>query len=272
MGLFDKFKKKEPMPKMKTNPAEEQFQLAMDYSNREQHSEALAAFRKVLELDPNYQPDIVHYGIALCYDAQGMTDFALEELHKVLHYNPAHVEAHIVSGTLYAKKNRFADAVNEYETVLRMAPNHELAPEMKRSIDQWRADASGGTIQKLVEDLDLFIKQAEQAFKVKLDYTPQSLAIMDGLIDAGWTPQSGGMGVLRLAGTYVGEVIVRNMGGEWRVAQPVEESGIEGLSRAGVKPFFIALDKFKKGKAGSLFESYKELAAEVEGVRKSLYG
>jgi tetratricopeptide (TPR) repeat protein len=272
MGIFDKLKKKEPMPVIKKDPAEEQFQIAMGFSNQEKHQEALQAFRKVLELDPNYQPDTVHYGIALAYDAQGMNDFAIEELRRVLSYNPTHIEAHIIMGTILARQNRFQDATAEYQTALRMAPFHELADEMKKSIAVWTADTTGETVNNLRNDLAAFMKQAQEQFKLKLDYSPESLAKLDGLIDAGWNPQSGGMGVLRIAGTYFGEVMLKNLGGEWRTVQPVEESEIAGLGRNGIKPFYIALDKFKKGKAGSLFESYKEIAAEIHNVQKSMYG
>ncbi len=66
MGLFDR-RKDAPSgaPAFRRNPAEEQFQQAMALSNEERHAEALSAFRRVLEIDPRFQPDMVHYGMAL---------------------------------------------------------------------------------------------------------------------------------------------------------------------------------------------------------------
>jgi tetratricopeptide (TPR) repeat protein len=245
------------------SPADEQFQAAVELSNQELHSEAVMAFRKVLELDPDFQPDIVHYGMALAYDAMGMEGQAIEELDTVISFNPANVEAHIILGSIHSRKSRFEEAAVEYEKALAIKPGHELAAEMKRSIAQWRMSSSGEALRKLREDLGLFISQAQGQFGVRLDFGPSSLGTMDRLIDAGWNLQAGGIGVLRLAGTYVGEVILRNLGGEWRLMQPAEESEIAGLGREGIRPFFMALEKFQKGRAGSLLGSYRKLAAEL---------
>jgi tetratricopeptide (TPR) repeat protein len=245
------------------NPADAQFQAAVELSNQELHSEAIMAFQKVLEIDPNFQPDIVHYGMALAYDAMGMEAQAIEELGAVVSLNPANVEAHIILGSIHDRRGRYEEAAREYETALAIKPDHELAAEMRRSITQWRASSSGEALSKLREDLDMFISQAQRQFGVRLDFGPASLGTMDRLIDAGWNLQAGGIGVLRLAGTYVGEVIIRNLGGKWRLTQPPEESEITGLGREGLRPFFIALEKFQKGRAGSLLESYRKLASEL---------
>ena len=249
-----------PQPK---SAADAQFQAAVELSNQELHSEAIMAFQKVLELDPNFQPDIVHYGIALAYDAMGMDAQAVEELGAVLSINPSNVEALIVLGSIHSRRGRYEKAARSYEAALAIKPNHELAPEMRNSIAQWRMSTSGEGLARLREDLGMFISQAQGQFGVRLDFSAASLGTMDRLIDAGWNLQAGGIGVLRLAGTYIGEVIVRNLGGEWRLAQPVEESEISGLGREGIRPFFMALEKFQKGSAGSLFGSFRKLASEV---------
>ena len=243
--------------------ADAQFQAAVELSNQELHSEAIMAFRKVLELDPNFQPDIIHYGMALAYDAMGMEAQAIEELGAVVSINPSNVEAHIILGSIHARKGRYEEAARSYETALAIKPGHELAAEMRRSIAQWRASPSGEALARLREDLAMFIAQAQSVFGVKLDFGPASLGTMDRLIDGGWNLQAGGIGVLRLAGTYVGEVIVRNLGGEWKILQPVEESEISGLGREGIRPFFVALEKLQKGSAGSLLGSYRKLASEL---------
>ena len=273
MPLFGR--KKEPQPRPAQQPAQQaaappprsaadaQFQAAVELSNQELHSEAIIAFQKVLQIDPNFQPDIVHYGMALAYDAMGMEAQAIDELGAVVSINPANAEAHIILGSIHARKGRYEEATRSYETALAIKPDHELATEMRRSITQWRASSSGEMLAKLREDLDMFISQAQRQFGVRLDFGPPSLGTMDRLIDAGWNLQAGGMGVLRLAGTYVGEVVIRNLGGEWRLTQPVEESEIAGLGREGIRPFFIALEKFQKGRAGSLLGGFRKLASEL---------
>jgi len=264
MGLFDR-RRKEAAPPMaqKLNPAEEQFQAAMQLSNQERHAEALAAFRRVLEIDPNYQPEMVHYGMALAYDGLGDSGMAVTELNNVLAINPAQVEAHFILGTIHARQNRLEHAIAEYEAVLRMRPAHELAGEIRKSIAQWRLDLSGGPLEGLRQDLAVFIGQAERQLGARLDFSPASLRVLDGIIDGGWTPASGGVGVLHLAGTYIGEVVIRNLGGRWRVAVAVEESEIEGLGATGIRPFYIALDKFKRGRAAPLLQTYRKLETEL---------
>jgi tetratricopeptide (TPR) repeat protein len=268
MGLFDR-RRDAPAgaPAVRRNPAEEQFQQAMALSHEERHAEALSAFRRVLELDPRFQPDLVHYGMALAYDGLGDSDSAVTELENVLSINPAQVEAHFILGTIHARHNRLEHAIAEYEAVLRMRPNHELAGELGKSIARWKLDLSGGPIVGFRRDLEAFIAQAGRQFGVRLDYSVESLRVLDGLIDGGWTPANGGLGVLHLAGTYIGEVIIRNLGGRWSVAPAVEESEIAGLGAAGVRPFYIALDKFKRGRAAPLPETYLALLSQLGPAR-----
>ena len=272
MPLFGRKKTQVPQPVQQPAPraappprsaADAQFQAAVELSNQELHSEAVMAFQKVLEIDPNFQPDIVHYGMALAYDAMGMEAQAIDELGAVLAINPSNVEALIILGSIHARKGRYEDAAAAYERALAIKPGHELAAEMRRSISEWRASSSGEVLVRLREDLGMFIAQAQSVFGVKLDFSAVSLGTMDRLIDGGWNLQSGGIGVLRLAGTYVGEVMVRNLGGQWRLMEPVEESEIAGLGREGIRPFFIVLEKFQKGNAGSLLGSYRKLASEL---------
>ncbi|MBM4249606.1 MAG: tetratricopeptide repeat protein [Euryarchaeota archaeon] len=266
MGLWGRGREGPAAPVQAANPAEEQFQRAMALANQERHAEALSAFRRVLELDPRYQPEMVRYGMALALEELGDSDRAVTELENVLSINPAHVDARFMLGTIHARRNRLEHAIQEYEAVLRMRPGHELAGEMKRSIARWRLDLSGGPIARFREELSEFIAQAERRFSVRLDFTEESLRVLDGLIDGGWTPAAGGVGVLHLAGTYIGEVMVRNLGGRWSVAPAVEESEITGLGATGIRPFFIALDKFRRGRAAPLYETYQAIRAQLGGA------
>jgi tetratricopeptide (TPR) repeat protein len=261
MPLFGRKKEPVPQPAQQAAPraaappprsaADAQFQAAVELSNQELHSEAVMAFQKVLELHPGFQPDIVHYGMALAYDAMGMEAQAIDELGAVLAINPSNVEALIILGSIHARKGRYEDAAQAYERALAIKPGHELAAEMRRSISEWRASSSGEVLVRLREDLGMFIAQAQSVFGVKLDFSAVSLGTMDRLIDGGWNLRSGGIGVLR------------NLGGQWRLMEPVEESEIAGLGREGIRPFFIVLEKFQKGNAGSLLGSYRKLASEI---------
>jgi hypothetical protein len=47
------------------------------------------------------------------------------------------------------------------------------------------------------------------------------------------------------------------------VAPAVEESEIAGLGATGIRPFFIALDKFRRGRAAPLYETYRGICAQL---------
>lgn len=58
---------------------------------------------------------------------------------------------------------------------------------------------------------------------IELDYTPESLSRVDGLLTAGLEEGGDDPGsLLLMTGCYVGEVIRRHLGGEWTQAEPGE--------------------------------------------------
>lgn len=258
MGFFDRFRKKEEKILPKINPAEEMFQKAMMYSNQENYDDAIKCFRKVLEIDPTYKTDLVHYGIGLAYDGKGIEDLATEELRRAISINPRLVDAHIYLGSMYARRNDILLAIQEYEIALRLAPNHELAEEMKRSVATWKKDMSGETLNEMINEVDEFIEESKKALGVILDYSPESLERLNAIIDGGWNPKTGGPIVIRITAVYFGETVVRNLGGRWRIVRPIEDCAIVG-DYGTIRPFHIVAQKFAIGKDFSLFKEYNEI-------------
>ena len=68
------------------NSPEEWFELGKDYYKQNQWSQAVAAFQKVIELDPTYQAAYANLGAA--YHRQNNLDLAIAQYQKALELNP----------------------------------------------------------------------------------------------------------------------------------------------------------------------------------------
>lgn len=112
--------------------------------------EALAAYRKVLELDPNFAPAHINLG-TLYYNAQ---DYESAEHHyrKAIECDPRYALAYFDLGNVLDETGRIPEAIKAYETALRLAPTYadahynialayERTREVRRALVHWRAYA-----------------------------------------------------------------------------------------------------------------------------------
>lgn len=115
----------------------------------------------------------------------------------------------------------------------------------------------------------------EMAPQIGLDYSVDSLQRLDQFISEhfdGKSTQEVGETMLLRVGSYVGEVIIRHLGGHWN------EEGLPEINEVGpldvVHPLEKAQKRFQNGKADSLAWYYHSLAkqayeAELEQAGKS---
>ena len=75
-----------PALETEANSPEEWFELGKDYYKQNQWSQAVAAFQKVVELDPTYQAAYANLGAA--YHRQNNLDLAVTQYQKALELNP----------------------------------------------------------------------------------------------------------------------------------------------------------------------------------------
>jgi HEAT repeat protein len=76
--------------------------------------------------------------------------------------------------------------------------------------------ASEKIVRKIQEQAETLVRLAEQKFKVKLDYSEESLALADDLITVFFkTRREHYIKAAVLIGSYLGETIIRNLGGKW---------------------------------------------------------
>ncbi|MDR5682739.1 MAG: DUF6278 family protein [Armatimonadota bacterium] len=111
------------------------------------------------------------------------------------------------------------------------------------------------------------VRAVRRLVGIELDYSPASLEICDRLIDEGWADHTPGKvdAVVNLFGAYLGEVIIRNLGGQWAVD---DKFGIcvAGIGRIGGRalPLVHAGRRFLQGRQASLSAYYESLAALLE--------
>lgn len=237
------------------HPAEPMFKEAMNLLNSDQYDEAITAFNNLIQQYPDFEPSMMYYGLGVAYDGQGYNDYSVQMLQQSIQANVQNFEAHIFLGNIYAKIGKHQDAIAEYSFVVENNPQHELAPGLRAQIEELRNFSPEAARAKLVDEVEAFRHLVKQQMKVDLDFTPRSLEVLNMIMDAGFSDVS-------LAGGYIGEVIVRNLGGQWNVVMPREESTIEGLGM-NIQPFDVAAKKVEYGKKLSILAQYNYIQSNM---------
>jgi tetratricopeptide (TPR) repeat protein len=129
--------------------------VALEEDPRSQ-AEAIAAYRKVLDLDPGHAAAYINLG-TLYYNRQ---DYAKAESHyrKAVEVDPRYALAYFDLGNVLDETGRVADAINAYKTALQLAPTYadahynlalayEKTRQSRAALQHWRAyvrlDSSG---------------------------------------------------------------------------------------------------------------------------------
>ncbi len=107
------------------------YDLGLAYAGANHHAEAIAAFRKQLELDPNHKHANADLGMEL--QQTGKTDEAIAAYRKQLETTPYEKAAHKNLGLLLAQLGRDADARTELEAAAAIPPDD---PETKMALAQ----------------------------------------------------------------------------------------------------------------------------------------
>jgi hypothetical protein len=124
-----------------------------------------------------------------------------------------------------------------------------------------QGDADEGTPAEALRMADQLVALVKRRGHT-LDFTPGSLALVDGLVDAikasGATEQEAS-GMIYGVGCYVGEVMGRHAGGQWRHAADMGMSAVCPWPLVialpdghGYNPIGKAFKRFRNGEADSL--------------------
>ncbi len=94
------------------NPqAEDHYYAALDLFAESKHDQAIAEYRKSIELDPSFT-DALH-GLARAYQDTGRFDEAIEISKKIAELDPGDILAHTSLSILYQKKGMIPEAEAE---------------------------------------------------------------------------------------------------------------------------------------------------------------
>ena len=107
------------------------YDLGLAYAGANHHAEAIAAFRKQIELDPNHKH--ANGDLAMELQQTGKTDEAIAAYRKQLETTPYEKAAHKNLGLLLAQLGRDADARTELEAAAAIPPDD---PETKMALAQ----------------------------------------------------------------------------------------------------------------------------------------
>jgi len=237
------------------HPADPRFKQGMELLNNERYDEAIPIFEDIMRRYPDFEPSMVLYGLGVAYDGKGWLDHAAAALQRSIQANVQNFEAHIFLGNIYAKLGKNTDAITEYTFVIDNRPDHELVPGLKATVQELKGFSSGDAHSRLVEEVEAFRMLVSKQIKVNLEYNLKGLQILDMIMESGFND-------VNLVGGFFGEVVVRNLGGSWKMVTPREESYIEGLGNI-VRPFEVAASKVEQGKAVSLAGQFQAIRGQL---------
>ncbi len=118
-------------------------QQAVELSRNKSWDQAIASYRKALDLEPN-DPD-THYNLALTLKYKGDAKQAVEEFEATLRLKPKWADAHYGLGATWFDLHDRAAALKELHTAIDLDPANVGAHRL-RHIASWRAFICSRTI------------------------------------------------------------------------------------------------------------------------------
>ncbi len=129
------------------------------------------------------------------------------------------------------------------------------APPSRRTPAFGTADG----LRKIAEDT---ASSAAQNLGIRLDFTPGSLKVLDDAVDKFFEP--GGPVIaptIMTFGAYLGEVVVRNLGGRWRPSESWEDAAVVDIGQvAEVYPMRRMAKRMQEGPENSVEFWYETIA------------
>ena len=102
------------------------------YYEQHQYNDALTAYNKAIELDPNFT--YAWNGIGNVQDLSGRTDEALTAYNKAIELNPTYYQAWDNKGNVFNSLGQYGEALAAFNKSLEINPNDDYAKASKNSI------------------------------------------------------------------------------------------------------------------------------------------
>lgn len=113
-------------------------ELAIEAIQNGDNHEAIRELKKAIGLQPDY-PDL-HNFLGIAYGNAGMVDDAVQEFETSLKINPYYLKARLNLALLYYENDRFDEAQGQIDEVLAIQPDNQLANNL---LSELRALADG---------------------------------------------------------------------------------------------------------------------------------
>ena len=126
----------------------------------------------------------------------------------------------------------------------------------------------GPDLQRLADD---FVRSMRD-FEWELDYSEQSIRMLEEMIDrqfADWRPWRSGkvakknLPIASLVGAYLGEVMIRHVGGHWGWMPDFDVAAVQLPSGTWTSPPAKAQKRFLNGKEDDLVFYYEALKSQA---------
>lgn len=125
-----------------------------------------------------------------------------------------------------------------------------------------RRTPSFGTAEGLRKIAEETALDAARNLGIRLDFTPGSLKTLDDAVDKFFEP--GGPVIaptVMTFGAYLGEVVVRNLGGRWRPSESWEDAAVVEIGKvAEVYPMRRMAKRMQEGRENSVEFWYETIA------------
>ena len=139
------------------------FDKGVNFHESGNYKEALNAYNKMIELDPQYAGAYVTRGLA--YHNLGNRQQAINDYNKAIQLNPQHANAYRLRGIIHAGLKNYQEAINDYNTAIQLNPQYASA-FWHRGL----AYTDLGNYQQAINDFDRVIEltpQDDAAYKYR---------------------------------------------------------------------------------------------------------
>jgi tetratricopeptide (TPR) repeat protein len=118
--------------KEKRQQAEEYFKLGNDYYRQDKYNNAIEAYRKAIELNPDYAE--AYYNLGIVYGKQGDYVEAIKKFGKAIELKPGYAEAYDklsiaynYQGIVCSKRDEYVNAIEAYKEAIKLKPDYAEA-------------------------------------------------------------------------------------------------------------------------------------------------
>jgi Flp pilus assembly protein TadD len=131
--------------------ADTQNNLGLTLLNQGKIGEAIAAFRKAIQLDPN--DSIYHNNLGLALKNQGKIEEAIAAYRKAIQIDPNSANTHHNLGVALKKQGKIEEAIAAYRKAIQLDPNDSMYHNnLGLAFDeQWKKDEAISSIQKAIQ-------------------------------------------------------------------------------------------------------------------------